>query len=151
MLPLYPVAPWAWGSVSPDIELPAAYATREGIEWVELPRYNRVYVSGTTAGVLGRVTRTGTAGDVLAPMVTDALITTTSAARQRGLPILAKTGRLAYVTLRLPVSEGTGVIRPGKFVRYVDGSTTRLGLVRSVAVDVAGHQVWQNIRLETFA
>ena len=151
VLPLYPSAPWDWGSVVPDIELPAAYATREGIEWLELPRYNRVYVSGTSAGVLGRVTRLGTAGDVLAPMVTDPLITHSDAARQRGLPILAKTGRVSYVSLRLPVAEGTGVIRPGQFVRYTDGGTVRLGLTRSVAVDVAGHQVWQTIKLETFS
>lgn len=151
VLPLYPTAPWDWGSVTPDFELPAAYATREGIEWLELPRYNRVYVSGTSAGVLGRVTRLGSAGDILAPMVTDPLITHVDAARQRGLPILAKTGRLAYVTLRLPVAEGTGVIRPGQFVRYTDGGTVRLGLTRSVAVDVAGHQVWQTIKLETFS
>mgnify|MGYP000712204060 CR=1 FL=1 len=51
VLPRYPTAPWDWGSVSPDVEIPAAFATREAIEWVELPRYNRVYVSGTTAGV----------------------------------------------------------------------------------------------------
>lgn len=151
VLPLYPVKPWNWASVSPDIELPAAFATREGIEWVELPRYNRVYVSGATAGVRGRVTRAGTAGDVLAPPVVDPLITTAGAAEQRGVPILAKTGRLAYVTLRLPVAEGTGVIQPGKFVRYTDGATARLGLARGVSVDVVGHQVWQVIRLETFA
>lgn len=151
VLPLYPVKPWDWAGVTPDIELPAAFATREGIEWVELPRYNRVYVSGTTAGVRGRITRTGTAGDILAPGVVDPLITTAGAAEQRGVPILAKTGRLAYVTLRLPVAEGTGVIRPGKFVRYTDGAAARLGLVRSVAVDVVDHTVWQVIRLETFA
>ena len=45
----------------------------------------------------------------------------------------------------------TGVIRPGQFVRYTDGGTVRLGLTRSVAVDVAGHQVWQTIKLETFS
>ena len=150
VLPLYPVAPWNWGSVTPDIELPASFATREAIEWTEAPRHNRVYVSGTVAGVLGRVTRTGSAGDVLAPMVTDALITTVGAARQRGLPVLAATGRRAFVTLRMPVAEGTGVIRPGAFVRYVDGALARLGLARSVAVDVQGAQVWQSVKLETF-
>jgi hypothetical protein len=44
----------------------------------------------------------------------------------------------------------TGVIRPGAFVRYVDGGTTRLGLVRSVAVDAALPEVWQSIKVETF-
>lgn len=150
VLPRYPVAPWDWGSVTPDLEIPSSVMTREGIDWVELPRYNRVFVSGTTAGVLGRVTRTGTAGDVLAQMVTDPLITHVDAARQRGLPVLARTGRWADVSLRLPVLPETGVIRPGAFVRYVDGGTTRLGLVRSVAVDAALPEVWQSIKVETF-
>ena len=150
MLPRYPVAPWDWGSVTPDLEIPSSVMTREGIDWVELPRYNRVFVSGTTAGVLGRVTRAGTAGDVLAQMVTDPLITHVDAARQRGLPVLARTGRWADVSLRLPVLPETGVIRPGAFVRYVDGGTTRLGLVRSVAVDAALPEVWQSIKVETF-
>jgi len=149
VLPRYPVAPWDWGSVSPDIEVPAAVMTREGIEWVEKARYNRVYVSGTNTGVLGRVTRTGTAGDVVAQMVTDPLITHVNAARQRGLPVLADTGRIAYVTLRMPVLAESGVIRPGQFVRYTDGSTVRLGLARSVSVDVALSEVWQTIKVET--
>lgn len=150
VLPRYPVAPWAWGGVTPDIEVPSAVMTREAIEWQELPRYNAVYVSGTTTGgVLRLVKRTGTAGDVLATMVTDPLITHSDAARQRGLPVLARTGRWADVTLRLPVLPETGVIRPGAFVRYVDGATTRLGLVRSSNVDIAFGEVWQSIKVET--
>lgn len=149
VLPRYPSAPWDWGGVTPDLELPASVATREGIEWIERARYNRVYVSGTSAGVLGRVTRTGTAGDVLAQMVTDPLITHVDAARQRGLPVLAEGGRKAVVTLRLPVLPETGVVRPGQFVRYVEGATTRIGLVRSVSLDVAMPEVWQTIKVET--
>ena len=150
VLPRYPSAPWAWGSVTPDLELPAAFTVRESIDWVEKARFNGVYVSGTTTGgVLRLVKRTGTAGDVLAQMVTDPLITHADAARQRGTPILSDTGRIAYVTLRVPVNATTQVIRPGQFVRYVEGATARLGLVRSVSVDVGGTEVWQTIRLET--
>lgn len=149
VLPRYPTAPWDWGSVTPDIELPAAVVTREGIEWVERARYNRVFVSGANTGVLGRVTRAGTAGDVVAQMVTDPLITHVDGARQRGLPVLAEGGRKAMVTLRLPVLAETGVLLPGTFVRYVDGSTTRLGLVRSAAVDVGLAAVWQSIKVES--
>ena len=151
VLPRYPVAPWAWGGVTPDLELPAAVTAREGIEWIELPRYNGVYVSGaTSAGVLNLVKRTGTAGDVLAQMISDPLNTHVDASRQRGLPVLARTGRWADVTLRLPVLPETNVIRPGQFVRYVDGATTRLGLVRAVSVDVAMPEVWQTIKVETY-
>jgi hypothetical protein len=149
VLPRYPVAPWAWSTVTPDFELPSAVTTREGIEWVERPRYNRVFVSGQQSGVLGQVTRAGTAGDLLAPMVTDPLITTAAAARQRGLSVLANTGRQANVSLRLPVLAETGVIRPGQFVRYVDAGTERVGLVRSVSVDSSFPELWQSIGVET--
>lgn len=152
-MPRYPVAPWDWATVIPDFQLPADVTTRESIEWVNKPEFNRVFVSGQQAGVLGQVTRTGTAGDVIAPMTTDALITHATAARQRGLAILGDTGRIATVGLSLPVLPATGVIDVGKFVRYVDGGTTRTGLVRSSSVTVGASavDVRQQITLETHA
>jgi len=108
-----------------------------------------VFVSGVQQGVLGQVTRAGTAGDLLAPMITDALITHADAARQRGLSILSNTGRHANVTLKLPVLAETGIITPGKFVRYVDGATTRAGIVRSVGVEVAMPDIFQTLGIET--
>ncbi|CAG2126931.1 hypothetical protein LMG31506_00244 [Cupriavidus yeoncheonensis] len=149
VLARYPTAPWNWGSVTPDFELPAAVTMRESIEWLQRPAYNRVFVSGEGQGVLGQVTRTGTAGDILAPMVTDALITHADAARQRGLAILGDTGRQAHVSLRLPVLPETGIIMPGKFVRYVDGDVSRIGLVRSTSADGNMPEVWQTIGVET--
>ncbi|WP_051975371.1 hypothetical protein [Cupriavidus necator] len=149
VLARYPTAPWNWSSVTPDFELPADVTTRESIEWLERPRYNRVFVSGEGQGVLGQVTRGGTAGDILAPMVTDALITHVDAARQHGLAVLGDTGRQAHLALRLPVLAETGVITPGKFVRYVDGGFTRLGIVRSTSVDVSMPEVFQTIGVET--
>ncbi|MFN3957197.1 MAG: hypothetical protein ACK4Q6_06720 [Tepidimonas ignava] len=71
----YPVAPWEWNTVTPDFVLPVDAVARESLRWVEKPGYNRVLVSGQDVGVLGQVTRAGTAGDKLAPMVVDALIT----------------------------------------------------------------------------
>lgn len=61
-----------------------------------------MFVSGQDVGVLGQVTRAGTAGDVLAPMVVDALITEAAAARQRGVV------GAGSVTVALP---GDGLIR----------------------------------------
>ncbi|MEN9317347.1 MAG: hypothetical protein RIS35_3740 [Pseudomonadota bacterium] len=147
----YPVAPWAWNTATPDYEIPSAVMTRESVEWQERPDYNRVFVSGTAQGVLGQVTRDGTAGDLVAPLVTDPLITAVEAARQRGIAVLGDTGRQAAVRLSLPVLAATGVIPPGKLVRYVDGTTTRLGLVRAVSVDAsgAGADLRQTITLET--
>ncbi len=151
VLPRYPVAPWAWQSVTPDYELPAAVMTRESVEWQNKPEYNRVWVSGQQDGVLGQITRMGTAGDLLAPMITDPLITHLDAARQRGLAVLSDTGRQALINLSLPVLPETGVIPPGKFVRYTDAGVSRVGLSRSVQVQTSGSasSLRQTVLLET--
>lgn len=145
----YPVAPWDWTPDMADIELPASATAMEEIEWERKPAYDRVHVSGTTVGVLAEVNRTGGAGVLVAPMVTHPLITHVDAARQRGLSVLADTGRIAHVTLRLQVGEEAGVIKPGAMVRYVDGATTRLGLVRSTALEWSRPSLRQTITLET--
>lgn len=151
ILPRYPVKPWAWNTVTPDFVLPADVTVREGIEWITKPDYNRVFVSGQTDGVLGQITRQGTAGDIEAQMVTDPLITHADAARQRGIAILGEAGRMAMVSLSLPVLAETGVIEVGKFVRYEDGPVTRLGLVRSMGVSLGASalDLRQQITVET--
>ena len=35
--PRYPIAPWDWGAVTPDIVLPANVVSRESIRWLEKP------------------------------------------------------------------------------------------------------------------
>lgn len=147
----YPVLPRDWADITPDFELPASVTTREGIEWVDKARYNRAFVSGVNAGVQGIITLAGTGGSLSAPPVTDSLITSGVAARQRGLAILADTGRSANVSLRIPVLAETGVIPPGKFIRYVDEGVTRLGLSRSVTLDANLPEVFQTILVETRA
>jgi len=147
----YPVAPWAWGTVTPDYVLPVDVVARESVRWIDKPTYNRVFVSGQEVGVLGQVTRAGTAGDALAPMVVDALITATPAARQRGLAVLADAGRQIEISLRLPVLAETGIIEPGAFVEYRDGSVTRLGLVRATQVQAGHPEVWQTLGVQSYA
>jgi hypothetical protein len=147
----YPVAPWNWNTVTPDIVLPVDAVARESLRWVDKPTYNRVFVSGQDVGVMGQVTRAGTAGDVLAPMVVDPLITEAAAARQRGLAVLADTGSQIEVSLRLPVLTATGIIEPGAFVEYQDGSITRLGLVRSTQVEAGMPEVWQTLGVQGYA
>lgn len=123
---------------------------REGLTWQLKPTYDRVFVQGQApGGVQGDVVREGTAGLLLAQQVVDPLITHVDAARQKGIQVLSDTGRFTMVELRLPVLEDTGVIRPGTFVRYVDGGTTRVGLVRSVSVSVTLPSVTQTITVET--
>ena len=153
--PLYPAAPWNWGDVVPDFVLPTASVSRESIAWSDKPNYNRVFVSGQEQGVLGQVTRQGTAGDWLAPMVTDSLITTAAAARQRGLAVLSDTGRQLDIGLRLPVLPATGIIQPGAYIQYQeageDGVQTRIGLVRSTHIEVGLPEVYQSLGVECHA
>lgn len=153
VLPRYKVAPWNWAAeIAPEYQLPVDLMTREGVQWVERARYNRVYVSGQGEGVLGRVTRQGTAGELAAPMVVDSLITHADAARQRGVSILGNTGRIANISLKLPVLAETNIITPGKYVDFVDGTITRRGVVRSVQVETQGiTDIWQTIGVETHA
>lgn len=147
----YPVAPWEWSTVTPDFVLPVDAVARESLRWLEKPAYNRVFVSGQDVGVLGQVTRAGTAGDVLAPMVVDPLITEAAAARQRGIAVLADTGQQLEVSLRLPVLAETGIIEPGAFVEYQDGSVTRLGIVRATQVEAGMPEVWQTLGVQAYA
>ncbi len=147
----YPVAPWEWSTVTPDFVLPVDAVARESLRWLEKPAYNRVFVSGQDVGVLGQVTRAGTAGDVLAPMVVDPLITEAAAARQRGIAVLADTGHQLEVSLRLPVLAETGIIEPGAFVEYQDGSVTRLGIVRATQVEAGMPEVWQTLGVQAYA
>lgn len=154
ILPRYPAMPRDWGTLTPDFELPADVAALEGIEWLTRPAYNRVHVAGTTAaGVIGEYTRAGTAGEIVAPMVTHPLITHGDAARQRALPELANTGAQAAMQLRLPVLSETGLILPGSLVRYRDttvaGHPARLGLVRGNALSWARPTLRQTLSLET--
>ena len=147
----YPTAPWNWDTVTPDFVLPVDAVARESLRWLDKPAYNRVFVSGQEVGVLGQVTRAGTAGDVLAPMVVDSLITEAAAARQRGIAVLSDTGRQIEVSLRLPVLVETGIIEPGAFVEYQDGSVTRLGLVRATQVQAGQIEVWQTLGVQAYA
>ena len=149
VLSRYPQAPWAWDQVTPDFVLPADVVLRESVEWLDKPVYNRVHVSGVGAGVLGVITRGGTDGVPVAPMLVDALITEGPAALQRGRVALSNTGRQAQVGLRMPVLPETGIITPGAFIDYVAEGTTRRGLVRSVQVEVGFPDVWQSLGVET--
>lgn len=149
ILPRYPLAPWDWGDVVPDISLPIDPVSVEGVEWVSKPAYTRVFVSGEGQGILGQVTKGGTAGDLIAPMVTDPLITHADAARQRGISILSDTGPQALVSLRMPVLPETGLILPGRFIRRTDGAEVLQGLVRSMSLSWDSPRLRQTIEVQT--
>ncbi|ABM33452.1 hypothetical protein QRO08_03820 [Paracidovorax citrulli] len=150
VLPRYPAASWAWGSVVPDYEIPGSAAEVVGIEHVDKPAYDRVFVGGVGAGVFGPFKRSGTAGTTLAPPVNHALITHADVHRARGIAELSDTGRQEHVSLRMQVLPDTGVIVPGQFVRYV-GDRTVVGIVRRTAIDWSWPTLRQTLEVETHA
>lgn len=151
VLSKYPLMPKDWASSVPDIVLPSSVVVVEGIEWIENPNYNGVYVSGTLAGVNAHVLTYGTVGDFLAPSKTHALITHEYAAREAGRAILGASGLIAMVTLSLPVLEETGIIKVGSMVKYVDGSTVMFGLVRGLNITTSGATIRQSLEVEVHA
>lgn len=149
VLPRYPAAPWHWATQTPDIDLPEDACEVEGIEWQDRPAYDAVWVHGGESGRRDRIRRAGTAADRTAPTIVDALATAPEMTRQRGLAALGDTGRQAHISLRLPVLPETGIIVPGKLIRYTESGVSRVGLSRSVQVDHRFPELWQTIRIET--
>lgn len=119
ILPRYPVKPWEWGSAVPDIEIPPDILLSDALEPIERPDYNAVFVGGQSFGVTGRVYRAGTAGDLLAPQITHPLITEAAAARQRGIAELGDAGRQARISIRLPISEDTTLLKVGQLAHLL--------------------------------
>lgn len=150
VLPRYPSAPWEWGGVTPDFEIPGTAAEVVGIEHVDKPEYNRVFLGGVSTGVFGPFTRTGTAGNLIAPPVNHALITHADVHRARGIAELSDTGRQEHVSLRMQVVPETGLVMPGQFVRYV-GDRTLMGIVRSTSIEWNRPTLRQTIGIETHA
>lgn len=150
--PRYPRMPWAWPSATPNVRMPGQIVTTDTLQAVVNTAYNAVYVSGEThGGVLGHVVRAGSAGDVLAPQVTDALITHELAARQRGSAVLAA----AAITKRQPITVplltgGTnpGLILPGYLIEVVEPGETWRGLVRGITVTAGMPTVRQQLEVE---
>lgn len=149
VLPRYPAAPWDWGDLTPDLQLPAAAVRVEDTEWVKKPAYDGVFVGGVSAGVFGPVTRAGTSGSLLAPQVTHALITDPVAHLQRGLAVLSDTGDQANVQLTLQVLPETGIIMPGTLLEYVSDDGPAVGIVRSTSVSWSRPRLRQAIGVET--
>ncbi|WP_223270609.1 hypothetical protein, partial [Ralstonia pseudosolanacearum] len=132
--PRYPVLPWNWADEVPDRTLPIDVVKTLNLRWQEKPTFNSVYVCGERLGVTGHVVRAGTAGDLVAPTVVDALITHADAARERGRSILADVGRQAVVTLEMPMLSSLGLLDPGLLLAVGEGRTNWRGLVRATSI-----------------
>ena len=151
-MPRYSSLPWEWAAATPDVVLPIGYAETDSFEEVRDPAYNKVYTAGTIAGSIKPTRRTGTPGDVQAPMAIDALLTHSLAHTERARSILGAAGWKANVTMTLPVNTGAdhpGVLPMGSLVKVKDTDGDWLGMVRGVSIKAGGGaSVTQTVRLE---
>ena len=153
--PKYPHMPWDWPTAAANVRMPGQIITADTLQHVSAAHYNAIYVAGTTEGSpKGHVVRAGSAGDVLAPQITDALITHEIAARQRGSAVLAA----AAITKRQPITVplltgGTnpGLILPGYLIEVVEPSETWRGLVRGITITAGMPTVRQALSVERAA
>lgn len=134
ILPRYKAAPWAWSSLTPDIEIPPDILLSDETEPIQKPAYNAIYVAGQRTGKLSRVYRAGTAADKLAQMVSHPLLTDTTANRQRGIAELSDTGRMAQISITLPVSEDTGLLEVGQLASLTEPADPWRGLITATGI-----------------
>lgn len=144
--------PWNWyqAGITPDVTLAQDVFTSVGTDRDDGPDINGVYVSGTNQGVIALIKRIGSAGDKLAEMVADPLITANLAAQQRGIAILGAAGTKHRVELELPVLTGInqpGILDVGQLVQVNDDVPWR-GRVRGVSVNAAMPKLRQTVSIE---
>lgn len=154
--PRYRVSPGKWGSAPASAWshlIPEGVSPTENSERQFTTPLERVLIAGTTHGVVTDVVRSGSAGAVSAPDVSDVLAQDALANAERGRNILAESGQIEIVTLELPLlppGQSPSLIVPGELVKVLreDGSETR-GLVLGNTITPNGvSAIWQSVSLE---
>lgn len=158
----YPASPWAWNATTADIVLPASWVTNESARLQSRPLFDAVIVSGEQQGVLGRITRAGSAGERFAEQVVDQLITEAAVAAERGRVVLGDRGEQELVDMRIPLfvqgeitGGGPGLYTPLQLIEVQDIAETWKGLGVGVSISArragtadAGLEIWQNVSIE---
>lgn len=141
--PRYPLPPWHFwedpgGEVDPDLTIPDSAILSLARRQTIATQADAVYVHGAeVGGILARVWRSGTAGDLLATTVQEPLITHLDAARLLGTRLLAAQATAPSVrSLTLPVGGDFLLAQLGDLlhIEIPDGAVR--GLVNAVAVEV---------------
>jgi len=141
--PRYPVSPHKWTdpATALDAILPIEMIQQSGSEYSRLPLYNRaISAGGAEGGVIVTLTRDGTAGDELAPLVVDSLITAQTAGYERGRNEIAKGGSwetMRIETLLTDSGVAPGLMLPGNLVEVQDTTETYPVQINSTGVKAA--------------
>ena len=139
-LPRWSVLPWAFAGATPDVEIPLE-SVLSATEALPVPGdpANAVYVvGGDVGGVLAWVKRTGSAGDLLLPSISEPLATAEPIARARGARALADQWPApAYTGFAVPLSAPGGdwpLLELGQLVSLTGAGAPVRGIVSSVTI-----------------
>ena len=129
--------PWTWTTATPDLGISDYVVRQLSREYQPGLPINAVFISGENQGIRAKVVRSGSAGDELAQMVADALITDVEPARERGRLIIGQSGKWSKEGLELPLTvEGTlpGLLSVGQLIEMEERGKTWRGQVVGVRV-----------------
>jgi hypothetical protein len=140
IMPRYPVLPWDFTAATPDVMIPEAPIIGATETTVAPTQANGVYVHGAEiGGVLAWCRLNGTAGDRLAPSVSNALMTDVIGCRALGERILASQYEQPGIqSITLPMDGVTlPLLAVGQLVQITVDSVPVRGIVNGVAIDAA--------------
>ncbi|MCF7964223.1 MAG: hypothetical protein K9L79_01650 [Methylobacter tundripaludum] len=150
IMPRYPVLPWDFALLSPDVTIPESVAIDLVRSNVAPYQANGVYVHGSeVGGTLAWCRLDGTDGARLAPTVSNALMTDVVGCRALAERIIAgqyEQPSIQAVTLPLD-GDTVPLLNVGQFIEItVDGAGVR-GIINSVSIQVSLGSVRQTIQI----
>lgn len=145
--PRYKVLPWHFADATPDLFVPDSAITSLSRRQTTPSQANAVYVhGGDVGGVIARVWRTQTAGDLLAKTESAEQLTHADGARLLGERLLARQERQPAVSsFTMPLGAPFFLARMGELVSLEIGAEEVRGIINSVSVTADEKTVRQTI------
>ncbi|WP_367154640.1 hypothetical protein [Methylomonas sp. HYX-M1] len=148
--PRYPVYPWYFSVAAADLAIPEAALKQVSLRPAIATQANGVYVhGGDIGGVLGWCRLAGSAGDRLAPTVSNALMTDVIGCRLLGERILSGQQPAPVIkSATLPLDNDVfPLARVGQLVAITLGGEIVKGVINSVAIEAGLDSVNQTIQI----
>lgn len=126
----YKQMPWSLENMHVDFGVSDKDILTISKQYIEKPMYDAVFVSGDVAGLTAHCRRDGAAGNKVAPIVIERLITEQQAALERGRSVLASVGKQQNIQVSMPLYAETPILYQSDIVKINDF----IGYLRSYSV-----------------
>lgn len=128
--PRYKQMPWSLENMHVDFGISDKDILTISRQYIEKPMYDAVFVSGDVAGITAHCRRYGAAGNKVAPIVIERLITEQQAALERGRSVLASVGKQQNIVISMPLYYETPILYQSDIIKANDD----IGYLRSYSV-----------------